>query len=102
MRITKKQQEVLRQLDKVARDLGLRLSYGDLKFAGLKLKSGQCLFKGEKWLVLDRQQPYEEQLETFREALTGFDLYTREIPDDIRKLIQQAVSINFYSPDHKS
>jgi hypothetical protein len=84
---TKKQQETIRQLEKLARQVGLRVSWGKLRFAGLKLKGGQCLFKGEKWLVLDRAQPYEDQLDSFREALRECDLTGREVPPELTGLL---------------
>jgi hypothetical protein len=84
---TKKQQETIRQLEKLAKQVGLRVSWGKLRFAGLKLKGGQCLFKGEKWLVLDRAQPYEDQLDSFREALQEFDLSGREVPPELTNLL---------------
>ncbi len=79
-KITKKQQQTLRELEKLARGLGIKVSYGRLKFAGLKLKGGECLFKGEKWVVMDRKQPFEDQLEVFRTAINQFDLTEENIP----------------------
>jgi hypothetical protein len=86
-RATKKQEHILREFDKLARRLGLRVSYGNLRFAGLKLKGGQCLFKGEKWVVIDRQQPYEDQLDVFREAVIQFDLTGEEILPELKVLL---------------
>ena len=86
-RVTKKQEHILRELDKLARRLGLRVSYGNLRFAGLKLKGGQCLFKGEKWVVVDRKQPYEDQLDVFREAIVQFDLSSLEILPELVGLL---------------
>ncbi|MEW5723841.1 MAG: hypothetical protein AB1896_12085 [Thermodesulfobacteriota bacterium] len=86
-RITRKQKETLKELDKLARRLGLRVSYGQLRFGGLRLKGGQCLFRGERWVVLDRGQPYEDQLDVFREALGGLDLQTEEVPPGLRVLL---------------
>ena len=74
-------------MEKLAKQVGLRVSWGKLRFAGLKLKGGQCLFKGEKWLVLDRTQPYEDQLDSFREALQEFDLRGREVPKELSHLL---------------
>jgi hypothetical protein len=84
---TKKQKEALAELDRLAREKGLKVSYGDLRFGGLKLKGGQCLFRGEKWLVLDRKQPYDDQVEVFRDALDDFELQPDEIPDRLRGLL---------------
>jgi len=75
-------------LEGLARRLGLEVSYGDMKFAGLRLKSGQCLFKGQPWLILDRKQGFEEKLELFVQALAGFDLSHEEISADISALLR--------------
>ena len=86
-KLTQKQQNTIRELERMARNLGLKISYGNLRFAGLKLKSGQCLFKGEPWLVMDRKQPFDEQVEVFREALVQFDLSGQDVPPEISRLL---------------
>ena len=86
-RLTKKQEHILREFDRLARRLGLRVSYGNLRFAGLKLKGGQCLFKGEKWVVVDRHQPYEDQLDVFREAIIQFDLSDKDILPELKNIL---------------
>ena len=86
-KITKKQRQTLSELEELARSLGLKVSYGRLKFAGLKLKGGQCLFKGEKWVVMDRKQPFEDQVEVFRTALNQFDLTEENIPAMLRGVL---------------
>ncbi|MBF0527661.1 MAG: hypothetical protein HQK55_00035 [Deltaproteobacteria bacterium] len=88
-RLTKKQELILRLLDQLARQTGLRISYGQLRFAGLKLKGGQCLYRGRKWLVIDRQESFEGQVELFREALTRLDLTGLDIPPELQGYIAQ-------------
>ena len=83
----KKQEETLSQLESLARRGGLRVAYGDMKFAGLKLRSGHCLFKGERWLVLDRKQPFEDKLELFRDALGQYDLSEEDFPLELKTLL---------------
>ena len=86
-KFSKKQKAALSELEKLARRLGLRISYGRLRFAGLKLKSGQCLFRGEKWLVMDRKQPFEDQLEVFKDALSQFDLKGTDLSPEVTRLL---------------
>jgi hypothetical protein len=69
--LTRKQAQVISELEKLARRAGLRVSAGKLVFAGLRLKQGGCLLRREPWLVLDRLQPFEEQLDVLRRALDG-------------------------------
>ncbi|MEW6266826.1 MAG: hypothetical protein AB1641_27440 [Thermodesulfobacteriota bacterium] len=83
-KLTKKQVKILKDLEKAARRSGLRVSYGKLNFAGLKLKGGQCLFRGEKWLVLDRRQPFEDQMDIFREAMEEMDLEAVQLSGELR------------------
>jgi len=89
---TKKQQDLLGELEKLAARKGLRISYGDMKFAGLRLKSGQCLFKGEPWVVLSRQDALEEKLALIGEALMQFDLSGEELRPDLAKMLGRGAS----------
>ena len=72
--LSKAQNQVLSELEKLAKKAGLKTSAGKLVFAGLKLKSGECRLRRENWLVVDRQQPFEDQLELFRRALGSVNL----------------------------
>ena len=86
-RKTKKQQIILKELEKLAKRLGVRVSYGDLRFGGLRLKGGQCLFKGEKWMVLDRKQAFDDQLDIFLSVLNQADLSGQEIPPELENVL---------------
>ncbi|MDR1041991.1 MAG: hypothetical protein LBR80_17855 [Deltaproteobacteria bacterium] len=81
----KMEQESLSVLEKFARSRGLKVSFGKLFYGGVRLRSGQCVFKEEPWLVLERSQPYEEQLELFRKAFD--DLKIEALTDDVRSLL---------------
>ncbi|MDR1081325.1 MAG: hypothetical protein LBQ79_10295 [Deltaproteobacteria bacterium] len=80
-----KQREQLSLLEKFARGLGLKVSSGNLLFAGLRLKSGQCVYREEPWLVLDRTQPFEDQLELFRKAFEDLDVPS--FTDEVKSLL---------------
>ncbi|MBF0531229.1 MAG: hypothetical protein HQK55_18570 [Deltaproteobacteria bacterium] len=84
--MTKKQRSTISLLEKLARARGLRISYGDLRFAGLKLKGGLCEFRGETWVVMDRRQPFDDQVDIFREALNGRE-FTEELGPDLKKIL---------------
>ncbi|MDR2613502.1 MAG: hypothetical protein LBG06_12035 [Deltaproteobacteria bacterium] len=81
----RKQQENISLLERFARSRGLKVSAGKLFYAGLRLKSGQCVYREEPWLVLDRFQPYEEQLDLFRKAFA--DLRVEGFPDEVREIL---------------
>ncbi|MBU2548810.1 MAG: hypothetical protein KKB20_10390 [Proteobacteria bacterium] len=83
----KKQEETLKELEHLSRKVGLRVAYGDMRFAGLRLRSGHCLFKGERWLVLDRKQSFEDKLDLFFEALGQFDLHDQELSPELKRMM---------------
>ncbi len=73
--LSPKQREALRLLEKLAKTIGLKVSVSSsLRFQGLKLKGGHCLFKEAKWIVLDRTQSFDNLLEIYRQVLTSADL----------------------------
>lgn len=84
---TKKQREVLKALEAAAKRMGLRVSAGKLRFAGLKLKGGCCLLRGHRWLVVDREQPFDDQVDIFRQALSTEDLTTSDLSDELRLMV---------------
>lgn len=88
-RLTKKQEKLLRLLERLARRSGLRVSYGHLRFAGLKLKGGLCSFRGQKWLVIDRRETFDDQLELFRVALSQIELPELDIPEELQGFFDQ-------------
>jgi hypothetical protein len=71
---SKKQLVILQALETVARRAGFKVSAGQLRYAGLKLKGGSCLLRGCRWLILDKHQPFDDLLDIFREALSLDDL----------------------------
>ncbi|MDR1083426.1 MAG: hypothetical protein LBP22_00860 [Deltaproteobacteria bacterium] len=79
----KKQKEIINELTRVAKNVGLKVSSGKLFYAGLKLKSGQCSLREESWLVVDKTQPYEDQIELYKRALADL-----ELPDDLPECVR--------------
>ena len=100
-RITKRQKKTIAELEKIAKTLGIRVSAGDLRFGGLKLKSGQCLFRGETWVVVDRHQPFEEQVDVLSEAIGALDWEPLNIDSEIVKIIRKSIDGN-QGPGHNS
>jgi hypothetical protein len=84
---SRKQKEILNDLEKLAKKTGLKVSSGKLVYAGLKLKSGQCSLREESWLIVDRTQPYEDQLEIYRQALSRLELPDEEIPRGLKDVL---------------
>ncbi|MDR1578432.1 MAG: hypothetical protein LBT86_09465 [Deltaproteobacteria bacterium] len=90
----KKQKALLSELEKLAKKVGLKVSTGKLIYAGLKLKSGQCSLRREPWLIVDRAQPFEEQVELFRLALTQMELEPERIPDHLKEILSQRLPLD--------
>ena len=67
---SRKQLEVLKALEAAAKRQGLKVSAGQLRFAGLRLKGGSCLLRGRQWLILDKNQPFDDLVDIYRQALT--------------------------------
>lgn len=84
---SKKKNQTVQELEKLANNVGLKVSYGDMKFAGLKLKSGHCVFKDEHWLILSRKDSSEDKIELFAEALKNFDLDEVELSQELQKIL---------------
>ncbi|MDR0622204.1 MAG: hypothetical protein LBJ61_10060 [Deltaproteobacteria bacterium] len=69
-RLTKAQNQVLGELEKLATQSGLKVSLSKLSYAGLKLKGGECRLREEPWVVIDNFLPFEDQLYQFRQSLS--------------------------------
>ncbi|MBI5522125.1 MAG: hypothetical protein HY910_05800 [Desulfarculus sp.] len=68
-----KSQQRLAQLEKEIKRRGVRLGYERLEYAGLRLKSGLCWFRGTYYLFVDRLKALPERLELLQNALDELD-----------------------------
>lgn len=59
----------LQRLEKRIKDAGVRLGYERMQFAGLRLRSGLCRFKGQYYLFVDRRKSVPERIELLHSAL---------------------------------
>lgn len=66
-------QERLNKLEKEIKGRGVRLAYERLQFAGLRLKSGLCWFKGQYFLFVDRYKTVPERIDLIDSALQELD-----------------------------
>ncbi|MDR2459518.1 MAG: hypothetical protein LBE38_01855 [Deltaproteobacteria bacterium] len=92
----KQQKDNLLALERLAKGLGIKVSTGKLLYAGLRLKGGQCILRKEPWLVLDRSQPYEEQLALYLEALEAKNIEISELPLNIQEILSPSSRIEPY------
>lgn len=68
-----KNQQRLAELEKKIKRRGVRLGYERLEYAGLRLKSGLCWFRGNYYLFVDRLKAVPERLELLQNALEELD-----------------------------
>ncbi|MFH1057488.1 MAG: hypothetical protein V1797_02265 [Pseudomonadota bacterium] len=68
-----KAQERLSRLEKELKARGVRLGYERLEYAGLRLKSGLCWFRGSYYLFVDRLKTVPERIEHIEAALDELD-----------------------------
>ena len=64
----------LRELEKMIKSQGVRLGYERMQFAGLRLRSGLCWFRGQYYLFVDRLKSVSERIELLQNALEEMDL----------------------------
>lgn len=70
---TSRSQERLNKLEREIKGRGVRLAYERLQFAGLRLKSGLCWFRGEYFLFVDRYKTVPERIDLIETALQELD-----------------------------
>lgn len=68
-----KTQQRLTELEKELKRRGVRLGYERLEYAGLRLKSGLCWFRGTYYLFVDRLKTLPERIELIQGALDELD-----------------------------
>lgn len=85
---SKKQQLILKALETAARRLGLKVSTGQLRFSGLKLRGGCCLLRGRQWLIMDRNQPFEDLVEIYRQGLPLHEVEQCGLEPEIMELLR--------------
>jgi hypothetical protein len=88
---SKKQKLILSDLEKFAKRIGLKVSSGKLIYAGLKLKSGQCTLRQEPWLIVDKTQPVDDQIELYRQALATLELPSEDIPVGLKEILGKEI-----------
>ncbi len=76
-------------LEKLARRNGLKLSVstGQLRFAGLKLRGGSCFLRGNQWLILDKNQPFDELMDIYRQAISARELFAAGLSDELLAML---------------
>lgn len=75
----------LAELEDIARGLAVKVSYDDLKTS----KGGSCRVMETRRIIINKHLHGNEKIALLARELARFDLAGIEIPDHIRKKIQQ-------------
>ncbi len=83
--------EQLRELERVAEELGVRVSYEPM--AGVVSGAGGlCRVRGEYRIIIDRRLRTPERVNLLADALSRFDSRRIEMPPAVQKLLDRRVS----------
>ncbi len=74
----------LAELEQVARDLGIKVSYDDLRTS----KGGSCRVMETRRILINKHLHANERASLLARELGRFDLEGRDIPERVRKKIE--------------
>ncbi len=75
----------LTDLENVAKSLSIKVSYDDLKTS----KGGSCRVMESRRIIINKHLHTTDKINLLARELGGFDLSLLQIPDPVRKKIEQ-------------
>jgi hypothetical protein len=75
----------LADLENIAKALSIKVSYDDLKTS----KGGSCRVMETRRIIINKHLQNSEKINLLAKELGGFDLSGLDIPDHVRKKIEQ-------------
>jgi hypothetical protein len=75
----------LADLEKIAKALSIKVSYDDLKTS----KGGSCRVMESRRIIINKHLQNSEKITLLAKELGGFDLKGINVPDNVRKKIEQ-------------
>ena len=75
----------LADLENIAKALSIRVSYDDLKTS----KGGSCRVMETRRIIINKHLQNSEKINLLARELGGFDLSGLDIPENVRKKIEQ-------------
>ena len=75
----------LADLENIAKALSIRVSYDDLKMS----KGGSCRVMETRRIIINTRLQTSEKINLLARELGGFDLSGLDIPENVRKKIEQ-------------
>ena len=75
----------LADLEKIAKALSIKVSYDDLKTS----RGGSCRVMESRRIIINKHLQNSEKINLLAKELGGFDLKGVDVPDSVRKKIEQ-------------
>ena len=75
----------LADLENIAKALSIKVSYDDLKMS----KGGSCRLMETRRIIINKRLQNSEKINLLARELGGFDLSGLDIPENVRKKIEQ-------------
>jgi len=75
----------LADLENIAKALSIKVSYDDLKTS----KGGSCRVMETRRIIINKHLQNSEKINLLAKELGGFDLSGLDVPDQVRKKIEQ-------------
>ena len=75
----------LADLENIAKALSIKVSYDDLKMS----KGGSCRVMETRRIIINKRLQNSEKINLLARELGGFDLSGLDIPENVRKKIEQ-------------
>ena len=75
----------LADLENIAKALSIKVSYDDLKTS----KGGSCRVMETRRIIINKHLQSSEKINLLAKELGGFDLSGLDVPDQVRKKIEQ-------------
>ncbi len=75
----------LADLENIAKALSIKVSYDDLKTS----KGGSCRVMESRRIIINKHLQNSEKINLLAKELGGFDMSGLDVPDQVRKKIEQ-------------
>jgi len=82
--------ELCAELESVARQLSVEVSYEDLRWEGITGRGGLCRVRGKPLIIINKALPKRERARILARELSRLDLSRLFIPPAVRQWIEKA------------
>ena len=82
-------EQIYEELKELAERIGITVSEQNLKTSGFKVKSGLCIVRGKKLLVVDKSKSIHDKIDIIVEVVEKFPLDSVYLIPAIRELLSK-------------